>query len=261
MEQLSFGTCVKNSWISTWQAIARMPGLFLGAFAILACTSVLTGPFQHLPSQDADLDVAAKIGHTFLTGAFSVLQLVVYGCVTIKVNRFVLLGEGIHPLLPLGGKPLGRYALISVGLVVSMIALMLVLVLGMHGAGAGTGGAALIAMLAFFAYMFVIIRLSLLYPALSLGSRLTLSAAWKDSRGHFWSMVGIGVVAYLPLMIVWIAALEVFGRRALIAGTHGSPAFAIGLAFVNALFMVLAASVLSWLYRRYANELLRHVTS
>lgn len=259
MEQLSFGTCVKNSWISTWQAIVRMPGLFLGAFAILACTAVLTGPFHPVPSQDADLDVAAKIGHTFLTGAFSVLQLVVYGCVTIKVNRFVLLGEGVHPLLPLGGKPLGRYALISVGLMVSMIALALVLVLGMHRVR--TGGVVLIAMLLLLAYLFVIIRLSLLYPALSLGSRLTLGAAWKDSRGHFWSMVGIGSVAYLPLMIVWIVVIEVFGGSMLTAGTQGSTAFAIGLAFVNALFMVLAASVLSWLYRRYANELLEHVAN
>jgi hypothetical protein len=259
MEQLSFGTCVKNSWISTWQAIVQMPGLFLGAFAILACTTLLTGPFQHLPSQDPALDAAAKVGHTFLSGAFSVLQLVVYGCVTIKVNRFVLLGEGIHPLLPLGGKPLGRYALISVCLALSMLAIVLALVVGIHQIT--TGGVILISMLVILAYMFVMIRLSLLYPALSLGSRLTLRAAWTDSRGHFWSMVGIWMAAYVPLLIVWIVVLEVFGRRMLIAGTQGSTAFAIGLAFVNALFMVLAASVLSWLYRRYANQLLEHVPS
>lgn len=259
MEQLSFGTCVKNSWISTWQAIVQMPGLFLGAFAILACTTVLTGPFQNLPSQGAELDAAARTSHAFLSMAFSVLQLVVYGCVTIKVNRFVLLGEGTQPLLPLGGKPLGRYALVSLVLLIGMVALTLVLVLLMHQIR--TPAVALLAMLVFLAYIFVIIRLSLLYPALSLGSRLKLSAAWKDSRGHFWSMVGIGSVAYVPLMIAWIIVLEMFGRRVLIAGTQGSTAFAIGLAFVNALFMVLAASVLSWLYRRYANELLGHAAS
>jgi hypothetical protein len=112
------------------------------------------------------------------------------------------------------------------------------------------------AMFVFLAYMFVIIRLSLIYPAVSLGSRLTLRAAWKDSRGHFWSIVGVGFVAYLPLLLIWIVVLVVVGPKLLMDSLQGSTAFAIGFAFVNAVFMVLAASVLSWLYRRYANELL-----
>jgi hypothetical protein len=34
---------------------------------------------------------------------------------------------------------------------------------------------------------------------------------------------------------------------------------AIGLALANAVFVVLAAAALSWLYRRYANELRERV--
>jgi hypothetical protein len=258
MEQLTFGTCVKKSWSSTWQAIVQMPGLFLGVFAVIACTTLLSGPFQHPPVQGAELDTAARTSHALGSVVFSILQLVVYGCLTIKVNRFVLLGEGTHPLLPLGGKPLGRYALISLGLALGIVALSIVLVLLLREIR--SGGIALVAMLVFLAYLFAMVRLSLLYPAISLGSRLTLRAAWKDSRGHFWNILGVVSVAYLPLMIIWIIALVVLGPKMLMTSLQGaSTVFAIGLAFVNAVFIVLAASAMSWLYRRYANELLEHV--
>jgi hypothetical protein len=44
-----------------------------------------------------------------------------------------------------------------------------------------------------------------------------------------------------------------------VTSLQGSTAFAIGFGFVNAVFVVLGASVLAWLYRRHASELLQHV--
>ncbi|SIO33316.1 hypothetical protein [Paraburkholderia phenazinium] len=257
MEQLTFGTCVRNSWISTWQAIVQMPGWFLGVFAVIACLTLLSGSFQYVPSGGAELDAAARASHALGSMVFSILQLVIYCCLTIKVHRFVLLGEGTQPLLPLGGKPLGRFALISVGLTLGIVVLSIALVLLVREIR--SGGIVLVGAVVMLAYMFAMVRLSLLYPAVSLGGALTLRAAWKDSRGHFWSIFGVVFVSYLPLLIVWIILLEVLGPRMLLTSLQGaSTVFAIGLAFVNTGFIVLAASALSWLYRRYANELLEH---
>jgi hypothetical protein len=257
MEELTFGNCVKNSWISTWQAIVRMPGFFLCIFAVLTCTTLLSAPFQHL-APGAELDFAARAGHPLVKLVCSVLQLVVYGCVIIKVNRFLLLGEGTQPLLPLNGEPLGRYMLFSLGLavvlvVVTVLLVMLLIPVMRH---MGAGGFFLFALLISLAYLYAICRLCLIYPAVSLGSPLTLRAAWKDSRGHFWSILGVGFVAHLPLTLIWTITFAALGPRLLVSGGQGSIAFALGFGFINTVFIGLAASVLSWLYRRYANELL-----
>jgi hypothetical protein len=108
-------------------------------------------------------------------------------------------------------------------------------------------------------YLFIIVRLSLLYPALALGSPLTLPAAWKDSRGHFWYIMGVGFVTYLPLLVIWIVAMQVGGKALLLASLQGSLAVTIVLAFGNTLFLTLSSALMSWIYRRYANALLDHV--
>ena len=261
MEELTFGTCIKNSWISTWQAIVQMPGFFLCVFAVLTCTTLLSGPFQHLSSQDVALDAAAKVGQSFVKMGCSILQLVVYGCVMIKVNRFLLLGEGSQPLFPLGGKPLGRYLLFSMGLALAMVVVtvLMTLILVPVMRSMRVAGFVLFVILIAIAYLYAIFRLCLIYPAVSLGSPLALRAAWKDSRGHFWSILGVGIVAHLPLTLVWIVALVALGPRLLMSSAQGSVAFSVGFGLVNTIFIGLAASVLSWLYRRYANELLEHV--
>ena len=257
MEQLTFGTCVKKSWISTWQAIVHMPGLFFGVFVVISCTALLSASFQQPLVAGADMDSSTATTHAFARLALSILQLAVSGCFAIKVNRFVLLGEGTQPLMPLGGKPLGRYLLFTFGLGIGMIIITVGAALVLHAMR--SAAIALITLPAILVYLFVIVRLSLLYPAVSLGSRLTLPAAWKDSRGHFWNITGVGFVAYLPLLAVWTTALVVGGKTFLLATMQGSLVITIAMAFVNTVFLVLSASVMSWIYRRFANRLLEHV--
>ena len=256
MEQLTFGTCVKRSWISTWQAIVQMPGLVLGVFVVITCTSLLSVSF-HQPPSGADLDPATATGHAFARLALSILQLVVCGCLTIKVNRFVLLGEGTQPLVPLGGKPLGRHLLFTLGVGVGTVVITIGAAILAHQAQSAK--LALIGVPVLLAYLFIIVRLSLIYPAVALGSRLTLRAAWKDSRGHFWNIASMGLIAYLPLFIIWIAALLVGGKALLTALLEGSVVANVVQAFVSTVFLVLSGAVMSWVYRRYANGLLEHV--
>ncbi|MGF6725501.1 lysylphosphatidylglycerol synthetase-like protein (DUF2156 family) [Paraburkholderia sp. GAS41] len=255
MEQLTFGTCVKRSWISTWQAFVEMPGLVLGVFVVITCTSLLSASFHPAPS-GADFDPATAAGHAFARLALSILQIVVCGCLTIKVTRFVLLGEGTQPLVPLGGKPLGRHLLFTLGVGVGTVVITIAAAMLAHGAQSEK--LALIVVPVLLVYLFILVRLSLIYPAVALGSRLTLHTAWQDSRGHFWTIAGMGFIAYLPLLVIWIAALLVGGRTLLAALLQGSVVANVVQAFVSTIFLVLSAAVMAWVYRRYANGLLEN---
>ncbi|CAE6836453.1 hypothetical protein R69927_06414 [Paraburkholderia domus] len=253
MEQLTFGACIKKGWISSWQAVTQMPWLFLGVCAVFACTSLLTA--QRPSAAAGDIDTMTRVGHGLLSLVWLVLQLVVSGTLTIKVHRFVLLGEGAHPLVPLNGKPLGRYALVWLAVVLAMLAMAGLTYIAVRAFKMGF----LVYVPLLLVYVFVLIRLSLLYPSIALGSRLTLRAAWQDSRGHVWSIIGVGFVTYLPLFIVTALFFIAAGPKILHAHqTQGIAVIAIVQALLNAVFIVFAAASLSWLYRRYARELLTH---
>ncbi|HZZ04686.1 hypothetical protein [Paraburkholderia sp.] len=254
MQQLTFGACVKKGWISSWQAVTQMPWLFLGVCAVLACTSLLGRPHPVTTAADG-VDAMARLGQGLQPLVWSALQLVVGGTLTIKVHRFVLLGEGVQPLVPLNGKPLGRYALVSLTVVLSMLVFAALGYLAMRAVRLGI----LIYLPMLVIYLFVTMRLILLYPSIALGSRFALRAAWKDSRGHVWSMIGVGFVTYLPLFVL-SAIFLVFASPKMQAAqqTQTVAVIAIVQALLNAVFIVFAAASLSWLYRRYASELLTH---
>jgi hypothetical protein len=257
MEQLTFGSTIKKSWINTWQAILHMPGLFLGVFAVIACTAILSSSFEQTLVAGADLDSSALATHDIARLALSLLQLAVSGCLVVKVTRFILLGEGTQPLLPLGGKPLGRYVLFSLGIGIGMIVVIkgpALLLQPMRTAQIG-----LVILPLIFIFLFIAVRLSLLYPAIALGSRLALRAAWRDSRGHFWYIFGVGLITYLPLMVVWIVVMEVGGRELLLASIEGTLPVTLAMALANTLFLALTAAFMALVYRRYANALMDHV--
>jgi hypothetical protein len=255
MEQLTFGACVKKTWGSSWQAIIAMPWLFLGICAVLACTSLLFD--SHMRGPTGEITTVPSPGNALLWLGSSVLQGILYGVLTIKVHRFVLIGEGVEPLLPLNGKPLGRYLLVWLSVAASMVVVGVALFLVVRAAHAF---AVLIYVPVIVVFVFVLTRLSLVYPAIALGSRVKLRAAWNDSRGHVWSIFGVGIVSYLPLVIVSVIFGIVIGIKRSVLGQHpGLAVTTIGQTLFNAVFIVLAAASMSWLYRRYASELLTHV--
>ncbi|RFU44141.1 hypothetical protein [Paraburkholderia sp. DHOC27] len=256
MEPLSFGDCVKKSWGSTWQAIVQMPAIVLGACVVFACVTMLSDSFQHTPAEAAHLSASTLISHSLIRMALSILNFVVSSSLIIKIHRFVLLGEGSQPLVPLGGKPLGRYLLVSLCLALLAGLLAVALVLLLHQVNSTHVFLVLVPLS--LVYIFVAVRLGLLYPALALGAGLKLRAAWNDSRGHFWSMWWVGVVVALPVIAVWLIwffAVTLARPVMLTAEGQASPAFAIGLAVVNTLIIVLVSAAASWLYRRYAKQL------
>lgn len=262
MEQLTFGACVKKSWSSARQAIVRMPVLFLGACVVFACIALLSGPLQPTATGQVQFDAATHPSHKLLQFALSILNFVVIWSLTIKVHRFVLLGEGSEPLLPLSGKPLARHAAFSFGLLLLFVLVAALLLLTVvFGFRLKWGGAMLVFLPLCVVFLFVLIRLGLLYPALSLGAPLKLRPAWNDSRGHFWSIWGVEIVVSLPLMAV-STIMFIFSSHMLAVGqvSHG---LLITLTVINAvitaLLVVLFAATGAWLYLRYAKQLRNEV--
>ncbi|RQH08889.1 hypothetical protein [Paraburkholderia dinghuensis] len=253
MQQMTFGECVKRTWASAREAATQMPLLMLGAFlvyTVLACVAFAGRPMPgegEMPSG----------GLVFAANIASLLNSIVYIGFIVKIHRFVLLREGAVPLLPLGGKPLARVfgvgLLITLALVVS--ALVLYAVLRPHYAG----GVAFIGVVVGAVWIFVAVRLSLLFPAISTGSRIDLRGAWHDSSGHFWTLFGVPFVAVLPLVACAIVALIVLGVAGVTPAAIASPSWllllAAGQSVGNIVFALITSAALALLYRRYANRL------
>jgi hypothetical protein len=253
MQQMTFMECVKRAWASARDAAKQMPLLMLGAFvAFTALTSlVLLG--RPAPGQSVPLSTGAMLA----TNLASVLSWAVYLIFVIKIHRFVLLREPATPLVPLGGKPFlrsfGVSLLIAVVLIVATFVLLFVL--RPHHAG---GIAFLVAVAGVF-WAVLAVRLSLLFPSLALGHRIDLRAAWHDSRGHFWSLLGVPCVAVLPVIGCWIVISIAAGVMGITPSAAASREhillFAAVQDAVSLAFTVISVSALSWLYRRHADKL------
>ncbi|WP_144107973.1 hypothetical protein [Paraburkholderia sp. BCC1886] len=252
MEQLTFWACVKNAWSSAWQAVTTMPWLVLGSWIVLTCTSLLGHP-----AVDAETGAQAHAGQALMSLVWLILHAVVSAMLSVKVHRFILLGEATNPLVPSGGRPLFRFLVVSFG---AALGLLVFFGLGQIAAHTFKLGVFILLPLQLI-YLFVLIRLSLLYPSVALGAQLTLGSAWRDSRGHFWRFFGVGFCSCLPLFLltgvgIWLAARS---NTLLLQQGTGNVVVAMSWALLQTLLSLLTAASLAWLYRRCANELLTHV--
>jgi hypothetical protein len=254
MEQMTFRDCVMGSWTSAREAIVQMSTLFAVCAAVLAVAAFFS--MRHMPMDPAEAGPAMHMASRALTSvAMLVVQLVLYAVLSIKVHRFVLLEERAQPVIPLNGKPLLRYVAVAVGMGLAIIlaALLLTLVLRPQH----VGGALFLLIVLYLAWIYAMVRLSLVFPAIALGGPIALRGAWHDTRRHFWSMSGVTGVAALPLIVIGSVLIVLLsGALSTPEVTWLRPVSAIVQGALNAFFVVLTASSLSWLYRRYANELL-----
>ena len=253
MQQMTFMECVKHAWGSAWEALTRMPALVLGTFVAYAVLGWLGLAGRPVPGEgdvpSAGLVLAANLA--------SMLNALVYVWFTLKVYRFVLLDEGTTPLMAAGAKPLARIVGLGVVMMLALVGIAAAFWLVLRPRH--EGGVGFLSLIVGAIWVFIGVRLSLLYPSLAIGGHFTLGAAWRDSRGHFWSVLGVSCVAALPLIVCGVAALIGLGLAGVTPKTVQTPtwftALAIGQSVVNIAFALLTSTALAWLYRRYANEL------
>ncbi|MFP6560864.1 hypothetical protein WJ542_21560 [Paraburkholderia sp. B3] len=247
MQPMSFMECVKRAWASARAAATQMPLLMLGAFVVYTVLGWIAFAGRPVPGEgempSGALVLAADIA--------SLLNSIVYLGFVVKVHRFVLQGEHAAPLVPLGGKPLMRMFGVGVVLTFALIvtALVLYAVLRPHYAG----GVAFLGFLVGVVWIYIAVRLSLLFPSLSLGNPIALRAAWHDSRGHFWSLLGVPFVAVLPLALIAIGAVGI--TPAMLDSPARLLVLAASQSLANIVFVLLTAAAQAWLYRRHAERL------
>ena len=253
MQQMTFMECVKRAWGSAWEALTRMPALMLGTFVAYAALGWLGLAGRPVPGE-GDLPSA---GLVFAANLASILNALVYIWFTLKVYRFVLLDERTTPLMAAGAKPMARIVGLSLIMVLALVGIAVAFWLVLRPRHENS--AAFLSLIVGAIWMFICVRLCLLYPSLAIGGRFALGAAWHDSRGHFWSVLGVSCVAALPLLVCGVAALIGLGIAGVTPETVQTPAWftalAIGQSAVNIAFALLTSTALAWLYRRYANEL------
>ncbi|MBN3858480.1 hypothetical protein G3N59_34340 [Paraburkholderia sp. Ac-20340] len=253
MQQMTFMECVKRAWASAWQTVTHMPAVVLGAFAIYAVLGWLALAGRPIPGE-GDMPSTALILAGNIASLFNAL---VYLWFTLKVYRFVLLGERTAPLMPNGARPMLR-----------MLGLGVLMMLFFIGTGAGlwlmlsprTAASELfLALVVAAIWMIVGVRVCLLYPALAIGERFSLGAAWRDSQGHFWNLLGVSCVAALPLIVCAALVLIGMGHAGISPAVVQTPGWFTALAIMqsvaNLAFALVTSSALAWLYRRYANAL------
>jgi len=253
MQQMTFMECVKRTWSSAWQAATQMPLLVAGTFALYAALG-----WFGLAGRPVPVEGVTPSAALVATGNLaSILNALIYLWFTLKVSRFVLLGEQATPLMPGAAKPLLRTFIVSVVMTASLVALGLALWFVLRPQH--QGGSAFLTLVVIAIWMFVATRLSLLYPAVAIGGRIALGAAWRDTRGHFWSMFGVVVVTALPIPVCGTAIMIALGRAGITPEIAQRPgwltALAVGQSVGTVLFALVSTTALAWLYRRYANAL------
>ncbi|WP_322042467.1 hypothetical protein [Paraburkholderia sp. J67] len=253
MQQMTFMECVKRAWVSAGEAVKRMPAVVLGALAIYAVLGWLALAGRPMPGEGDTPSTALVLAGNLA----SIFNGFVYLWFTLKVYRFVLLDERTEPIMPNGARPMLR-----------MLGLGMLMMLFFIATGAGLwlalrphteAGAAFLALIVAAIWVFIGVRVSLLYPALAIGGRFSLAAAWRDSQGHFWTVLGVSCVAALPLLVCGVAVLIGLGLAGVSPAIVQTPgwftALAIAQSVANLAFALLTSSALAWLYRRYANAL------
>ncbi|SAK44484.1 hypothetical protein AWB79_00831 [Caballeronia hypogeia] len=254
MQEMTFGACVKDSWKGTFRFISQIPGLFWGSIALSMLLYLLAGP------NGGESDVRGRFIGSMVQLA---LLLVVVPVLQIKVCRFLALGERARPLMPDSGACYGRFIALALiytlfaGLAIALFVIATILASSPGDLRTMMSHRFIIGAFAFSfvcASCFIVIRLSLLHAGIALSQKLEFRAAWRDSRGHFWSMFAVMFATFLALFaLTYISAF-----LAIFAGVMLGDKSAF-LSIVNGFFLPLAAvqgaSTATILYRRYANEL------
>lgn len=206
------GPLVRISWL---------PLVLLAALQIFAELRIIDDVVRNEPS--------ARV--LIVSTVMAVVSAVIFTAIAVAVHRIVLFGvDSTGPHLSFGGMEL-RFigvAILSalfaaaIGLVWGITAAIATYVFGSRGAVVNPVSTTLVFLLAVVAFgvgAFVLVRLWPVLPLIVATGRINLVRAWHMTRGHFWRLLGIGVVTYLPLLGVGLVLMPLYWL--LFAGVSG----------------------------------------
>ena len=214
MDQIRLGHYFKASWADGAGAIVSRPFISLVVFALTF--SAILWINELAETQAAAKLMGAHVGAIFFVREFLAFVLQTLGTVmlSVQVIRYSTFGDdAVGQRSYLGGVWRNwwwTWRLAAVFFVTGLIAIiapmLMFLMPAAHGHGAMLIAAAIASPLVFFGVaLFVTVRLSVIYCSGALGEPLSVSEAWRMTKGRFWSIFGrqflIAIPIYLALLL------------------------------------------------------------
>jgi hypothetical protein len=265
MQHFTLKECFKGAWRDAWHSILNRPDLLvlLIVYGLSCCIRI-----------QMQLDEAAgasTMGHVTIRLMCSLVQGATWVGLPVQASRYVLLGPSQAKASRFFDRGFWRYwrVCLVIGLSVGAVALAAAVSLYLVARGLGhrldhASSLLLIVVTALFAaavLIYISARLCLLLCHVAIGGSARWRAAWRDTRGHFWSIWGTHFVVALPLSVVLIVCYRLAPPvlRA-IGGNSTTWFFGIVPAVGMTVLILVNVSSSAWLYRRYANEIRESTT-
>lgn len=238
MRKLSPTKAISHALKSVWnfrQVAARIAFAWLPVLLLCGIAEIYLAPPEAAPGEIPSIPP--------IQIATFIVSLVATSSMAVSWQRFILRDE-IGRGLRVDGTVL-RYAGFSFLLLAATVfptALLLALALVTPSAGA-------LALPAVVLIGGAITRLSIKFPAISLGDRaFRFSDAWKASAGNFWQCLGVFLLSWAITLGGLFALVTLGSGMEQINATLGDVAFTVGIILMQLFYAIFNASVFTSLY-------------
>ncbi|AJF00157.1 hypothetical protein [Pandoraea apista] len=266
MEPITFKQCFKGAWRDGFNALRNRPLLCLTVAIVMLVTSALSISLKELALTASQNGAPAGFRLRLAVMSFGVVlvNIVAFSVLAVHVVRYTILGPDTAQHSHWYGRDLWRYLWTSIQICVGLFAVWFIAALcaafALRAAGRGDSNALLgtFFVLLMCALLFVLIRVSLIFPQIGAGRSKRWRAAWQDSRGHFWVMFGTTIGTILPLIVAGVIMAILFAvvLHFIPAATTVVLGTLILQTVLSIAWVAVATSVSGWLYHRFADHLL-----
>jgi hypothetical protein len=263
MESNLIGDCFKMAWRDATGAIFSRPLSVLVIFLLWAASTYVADEVRFVPlgGVQAGLSAAGELRNALLVFSSSIINLMVIPVLAVLVMRYSTLGAEKSKSSRLMDSGFRRYlglliilALAAIPLIAAFAIFSLVGTLAFHMHGVVVAICATGIMLCIFIYLYL--RVSLVFCHVALGGRTRWRAAWADTREHVWTIAAARFVTAAPLFGLVILATIL--KPALVRHFPSDSvtyAYAVATAACDVLGTSASAACSAWLYRRFAVQL------
>jgi hypothetical protein len=244
-----------NAWRSVARALVSMPLIFASSLLLLEgieCTFATLAPEAiAAPTSRSQIAVFVAVTLSLLLAKESV-EAFVLAPIAVAVHRYILLGDTTRGIVSLRTPHTQLFAAWLIALQIASYlfvlpaylisnspALLILVVLGL-----------------IIPSVIVGVRLSLVFPAIAIDAPLhgvasRAAASWRQTRRRFWLIVGSGILAALPLVLIQLVVI--FAKTDVFAGSSSwLSILADGLYAWSV--TVVGVAVISWVYHFFVTE-------
>jgi hypothetical protein len=255
MKAITFADCFTGAWRDALKLMRQQP-LFVAAISMaIFLLQFVFDKLEHAPKNHSLLLLLILI-------AVPLLKVGLMSAMAVKAMRYVLLDD-VNTATSVG-RAFWRYCGFTIVLVLGtvvgvMVAVKIVaFILPLGGIHAHARAIYMTSPVAFgMLAIWLNLRLCLLACHVAIGRALDLRAAWRDSRGNVWQIVGVHLALMLSLCVA-VMPIGLLSSFVTFLLGEGSKESVLGLfeALASAPMMLVLGAGSAWVYRRFAKALL-----